>query len=75
MKIKLPDANGTLSDYALQGTPISPTPLSPDSSRVVFSAAHVVADPMTANDPTETFITPYALGDCSHVEACLTVTL
>ena len=52
MKIKLPDSNGKLSDYQLQGTPIAPTPIAKDASRVVFSAAHVVSDPFTANDPT-----------------------
>ena len=52
MKIKLPDAAGKLSDYALQGTPIAPTPLATDTSRVVFSAAHVVAHPFSQNEPT-----------------------
>ena len=52
MKIKLPDSDGKLSDYQLQGTPIAPTPIAKDASRVVFSAAHVVSDPFTANDPT-----------------------
>ena len=52
MKIALPDPNGRLQDYALVGTPIPPVPLGPDPARVVFSAAHVVADPFTANDPS-----------------------
>ena len=52
MKIALPDAQGRLSDYALQGAPIEPVPLGPAPARTVFSAAHVVADPFTANDPT-----------------------
>lgn len=52
MQIKLPDTTGKLSDYTLTGTPIAPTPMRPDASRIVFSAAHVVADPFTANDPT-----------------------
>ena len=51
MKIALPDATGTLTDYALQGMPIAQASLTPNSARVVFSAAHVVADPYTANDP------------------------
>ncbi|AVL53397.1 dihydrodipicolinate synthase family protein [Roseobacter denitrificans] len=51
MKIALPDPAGTLSDYALQGTPIAQATLTPDAARVVFSAAHVVADPFTSNDP------------------------
>lgn len=52
MKIALPDARGTLSDYSLTGTPIPETPLPKDPARVVYSAAHVVADPFTANDPS-----------------------
>ena len=52
MRIALPDAEGRLSDYTLTGTPIAAAPLGPDPARVVFSAAHVVADPFTANDPS-----------------------
>ena len=51
MKISLPNTSGVLADYALQGTPIAEASLTPDSARVVFSAAHVVADPFTSNDP------------------------
>ena len=52
MKIALPDASGRLADYTLTGTPIEAVPLGPDPARVVFSAAHVVADPFTASDPS-----------------------
>lgn len=52
MKIALPDNSGRLHDYTLSGTPITPQPLTPDSARVVFAAAHVVADPFTGNDPS-----------------------
>lgn len=52
MKISLPDTNGHLTDYTLRGMPIAPTPLGADPARVVFSAAHVVADPFTASDPS-----------------------
>lgn len=52
MKIALPDTNGTFSDYALTGTPIEASPLGRDPSRIVFSAAHVVADPFTPVDPS-----------------------
>lgn len=52
MKIALPGATGALSDYTLTGTPIQASPLGTDPDRIVFSAAHVVADPFTANDPT-----------------------
>ncbi|MCV6593689.1 MAG: dihydrodipicolinate synthase family protein [Silicimonas sp.] len=52
MKIALPDTQGHLSDYTLTGTPIADTPLGPNPARVVFSAAHVVADPFTHADPS-----------------------
>lgn len=52
MKIQLPDAKGVLSDYTLQGTPVPEASLGANPARVVFSAAHVVADPFTANDPS-----------------------
>ena len=52
MTLFLPDETGSLSEYRLQGTPITAAPLGPDPARVVFSAAHVVADPFTASDPS-----------------------
>ncbi len=52
MHIRLPDETGAFSDYALIGTPINAAPLSADPVRTVFSAAHVVADPFTGNDPS-----------------------
>ncbi|MXY33961.1 MAG: dihydrodipicolinate synthase family protein, partial [Boseongicola sp. SB0664_bin_43] len=52
MKIALPGIDGSLKDYAMQGRPIEAEPLGPDPVRVVFSAAHVVADPHTDNDPS-----------------------
>jgi dihydrodipicolinate synthase/N-acetylneuraminate lyase len=52
MKISLPDHTGKRSDYTLTGTPIRAGKLPPDAARVVYSAAHVVADPFTANDPS-----------------------
>lgn len=52
MSIQLPDAQGTLHKYNLIGTPIAPAKLTADAPRTIFSAAHVVADPFTANDPT-----------------------
>ncbi len=51
MKIALPDTTGVLSDYTLKGAPIAQASLTSNSARVVFSAAHVVADPFTSNDP------------------------
>jgi hypothetical protein len=52
MKIALPDAQGRLSDYTLAGTPLPEGRLPADAIRTVYSAAHVVADPFTANDPS-----------------------
>ncbi len=52
MRIRLPDATGALADYTLTGAPVLAIPLGPDPARVVFAAAHVVADPFTANDPS-----------------------
>ncbi|MGI9492415.1 MAG: DUF993 family protein, partial [Geminicoccaceae bacterium] len=52
MKIALPDSRGLLSDYHLIGEPIDAAPLGTDPARIVFAAAHVVADPFTASDPS-----------------------
>lgn len=52
MQIMLPDAQGRRAPYALVGRPIAAAVLAPDAARTVYSAAHVVADPFTANDPT-----------------------
>ncbi|GLS35060.1 hypothetical protein GCM10010869_06480 [Mesorhizobium tianshanense] len=52
MHIALPDTNGRLVDYSLTGTPIAAATLGRNPARVVYSAAHVVADPFTANDPS-----------------------
>lgn len=52
MKIDLPDRNGGLSPYNLIGEPIETADFDRTYDRVVFSAAHVVADPFTASDPS-----------------------
>ncbi len=52
MHITLPDERGQLVDYTLVGTPIAPQPLGAASSRTIFAAAHVVADPLASADPT-----------------------
>ena len=52
MKIDLPDDNGKLSPYTLIGKPIETTAFDRNFNRVVFSAAHVVADPFTSSDPS-----------------------
>ena len=51
MKISLPDAKGVHSDYSLTGEPVPSARLGADPARIVFSAAHVVANPFTANEP------------------------
>ncbi|CAH2400985.1 dihydrodipicolinate synthase family protein [Mesorhizobium escarrei] len=52
MNIQLPDDRGVLSPYSLIGKPIEATPLGEDSCRVVLSAAHVVANSFTDQDPS-----------------------
>lgn len=52
MKIALPDPGGALAEYRLVGSPIPDAPLPANPARVIYSAAHVVADPFTANDPS-----------------------
>jgi len=52
MKISLPDESGALSDYVLTGEPVKTVKLGADPARIVFSAAHVVADPFTSRDPS-----------------------
>ena len=52
MKLALPDQHGRKSDYVLQGTPIQAGTLGANPARIVYSAAHVVADPFTENDPS-----------------------
>ncbi|MGJ7041485.1 hypothetical protein J2Y63_004760 [Shinella sp. BE166] len=52
MTIALPDTAGRLSDYTLTGQPIAAAKLGRNPARTVYSAAHVVADPFTANDPS-----------------------
>lgn len=52
MKIDLPDENGKFVPYSVIGKPIETADFDRNFNRVVFSAAHVVADPYTASDPT-----------------------
>ena len=52
MRISLPDEQGRMADYTLTGTPIAAAVLGRDAPRVVYSAAHVVADPFAATDPS-----------------------
>ncbi|WP_405768443.1 dihydrodipicolinate synthase family protein [Streptomyces sp. NBC_01538] len=51
MTIQLPDASGTLRVYEPRATPLALTPGTPFTSRTVYSAAHVVADPYADGSP------------------------
>lgn len=52
MKIALPTDTGKLNDYTLVGQPLPEARLPANPARIVYSAAHVVADPFTNNDPS-----------------------
>ncbi len=52
MNIQLPDPQGKFTRYVLTGEPIPVKGIVPDPVRTVFSAAHVVADAWSANDPS-----------------------
>ncbi|MEW2254702.1 dihydrodipicolinate synthase family protein [Streptomyces sp. NPDC047869] len=51
MTIRLPDADGGLRTYEPRTEPLAVTPGIPFTSRTVFSAAHVVADPFADTTP------------------------
>ncbi|MFF3289660.1 dihydrodipicolinate synthase family protein [Streptomyces sp. NPDC003023] len=51
MTIRLPRADGTLTAYEPRAEPLSLAPGAPLTSRTVFSAAHVVADPYADAGP------------------------
>jgi hypothetical protein len=53
MKLALPDSHGRKVDYVLKGQSINAGTLGANPARIVYSAAHVVADPFTENDPTD----------------------
>jgi hypothetical protein len=51
LRLRLPAADGTLTEHRLSGVePIDPPP-DPPRGRVAIAAAHVVADPLAAADP------------------------
>lgn len=52
MHIKLPCSRGKSEIFQMLGKPIESVPLTPDSARVVYSAAHVVRDPFADADPS-----------------------
>ena len=49
--LQLPDGNGDLFTHPLSGRGPAPTTGTPLTSRVVYAAAHVVADPLGDNTP------------------------
>ena len=51
MKMRLPQADGTLKSYVLKAQPIRPQGKSPAFNRTVYAAAHVVVDPFATVDP------------------------
>ncbi|MEV0691389.1 dihydrodipicolinate synthase family protein [Streptomyces sp. NPDC050388] len=51
MSIRLPAPDGSLRTYEPRAEPLSLTPGAPFTSRTVFSAAHVVADPYADTTP------------------------
>ncbi len=51
LSLKLPQADGSLALYALQGAPLALPATRPAFNRIAYSAAHVVADPRAAIDP------------------------
>jgi hypothetical protein len=51
MDILLPDSSGSLERYRLRGEVPAVPPKGARFSRIAFSAAHVVADPLAACDP------------------------
>jgi hypothetical protein len=52
MKIKLPTSDGAFESYTLTGEPLPLRKPRTGFNRVAFAAAHVVADPLTNNDPS-----------------------
>jgi len=52
MKIKLPGADGRPTTYTFQGSPLAARKPKTPFNRIALAAAHVVADPFAANDPS-----------------------
>ena len=52
MKIKLPDSEGRLTNYELLGNPLPTRKPKAPFNRMAFAAAHVVANPFAASDPS-----------------------
>ncbi|MGE3831780.1 MAG: dihydrodipicolinate synthase family protein [Parvibaculaceae bacterium] len=50
--ITLPQADGTLAPYSLQGLPLPIRKPTAPFNRIAFAAAHIVVDPLSASDPS-----------------------
>ncbi|NIF52318.1 dihydrodipicolinate synthase family protein [Burkholderia sp. Ax-1724] len=50
MHIVLPTSSGRLESYTLQGQPLAVKPATAPFSRIAYSAAHVVADPLRSGE-------------------------
>ncbi|MET0600231.1 MAG: dihydrodipicolinate synthase family protein [Mesorhizobium sp.] len=49
--LRLPEADGTVTEYRLTGTPLARPESPPRFNRIAYAAAHVVADPYRDGDP------------------------
>ncbi|MEX3007789.1 dihydrodipicolinate synthase family protein [Hoeflea sp. TYP-13] len=52
MPIRLPDETGRVSDYEMTGRTVETRPLGTETCRIIYSAAHVVADRFADCDPS-----------------------
>ena len=52
--LTLPNYDGTLAPYALQGTPLIPRAPRVALTRTAFAAAHVISDPLAERSPWDT---------------------
>src|SRR5687768_11107563 len=52
LTLKLPNADGTTSDYRLTGEPIGTPATMPVFNRIAYAAAHVVSDPLRDVQPS-----------------------
>ena len=51
MELLLPNNEGVLSTYQMVGQPLAEQPMPKNPSRIIYSAAHVVADPLAHGAP------------------------
>ena len=51
MKLELPNKEGALSEYRMVGKPLTDQEMPKNPARVIFAAAHVVADPFAKSNP------------------------